>query len=167
MLRALLTLSLALGAAYVAAEIYQSRDAEGRVTYSDRPGDQGAEPVQLPTTNTTPAVEPRKRPADKGEGDAAPNYRVSIVSPAADAVIPNGLVPLQVQISVEPPLREGDSLQLLVDGSEFATAEGTSFSIPQLSRGAHTLRAQALYRGRYPRGSSAEHSIFVYWPGNR
>jgi hypothetical protein len=86
-----LCLTLVAGSARVAAEIYETRDAEGNPVFSDTPSPD-AEVVDVPETNTADTVEtpPQKRAApgsgaDRATGAGAPESgRVIVIDDQAD-----------------------------------------------------------------------------------
>jgi len=127
---ALLGLLLASGIAN-AAQTYRWVDAQGVVHYSDTP-QPGAEKVTLPT-----APPPAARPAD-----TAGYQSCAITEPAAEASLyaPDSV---HVVVSLEPSLRDGDRLQVLMDGQPLASKShaSTSLEAPQPDRGAHALSA--------------------------
>jgi hypothetical protein len=49
-----------------------------------------------------------------------------------------------VQVSPQPGLKSGDSLQLFLDGKAVGSGSSTSFSLPDVERGAHVLQARVV-----------------------
>ena len=127
--------------AVVAQQVYRSVDAEGNVIFSDEETE-GAEEVVIPETQTlpplsdgnfkyTPAKEPKKE-----------EYTVlEIVSPGNDQAIRENSGNITVKVSVSPRLVRSDKLVLYMDGKEVGVSSGTSFSLTNVDRGTHTLRA--------------------------
>lgn len=148
-LRSAVLLSLLVVAHGAAAEVYRWVDGDGNVIFSDTP-QEGAEAVELGETTVVPAIEvPREpRPGQSGDGSqrAVAYESVSIASPANEETLRN-LPTVDVSVALSPPLqaRFGHELQLIVDGQPFAEpGTQTTFSLPEVYRGSHTLQAVVL-----------------------
>ncbi len=131
-----------------AEEIYVTRDAQGNPVFSDRPGDGPSERLDLREPNLYEAqAVPTPRPrADRRprETAAAADYRVRITKPDNEEGVraPDGRV--EVQVDVEPGLREGHTLELLLNGSPVASGRSGSFTIETFDRGENSLSARVL-----------------------
>ncbi|WP_043531504.1 DUF4124 domain-containing protein [Litchfieldella xinjiangensis] len=172
----LFTLGLCLPLASLAATVYRSTDAQGNVVFTDQPG-QGRERIELPAVTVVPA--PRATPpsaatqADAGQDNAAspansgspfmPYSRFRIVSPQDEATVPTGQAGnVQVQLGVDPPLREDHRVRLLVDGSISQSAMHTAaFMLTNLARGEHVLEAELLDASGEVRHRSAPVTLHV------
>lgn len=127
------------------AGTYKWVDKNGNVHYSDTPPPEGAQEVELPKPMTFEAPDVPHRPApDRVEAEAAPAYRrFEFISPKQDQVFwaVGGEVP--VQLAVEPALRDGDRVQLFVNGELTANSPlgGLGTTLTDVYRGAHSLRA--------------------------
>lgn len=138
----LLSLIVAMGAN---AQVYRTTDANGNVIFTDQPPHSGAEEVTINPTNTTPATEVRvaSPPAtDPLEVDAEEDvdYEVVITAPTQGSTIPMGTGSFTVIAGVSPSLEDGESLQLLMNG----TAEGepqtqNSWNLVNVRRGEHSI----------------------------
>jgi hypothetical protein len=134
-----------------AAKTYRWVDAQGVVHYSDTP-QPGAEQVTLPSAQTYTAP-----PAPAASASAATAPPASAAGPPADAPIyqsceitepvretslfaPNSV---HVAVSLDPPLRDGDRLQVLLDGQPLQgrSPSATSLEAAQPDRGTHLLSA--------------------------
>lgn len=160
-----LYLRLLLGAVVVAHThaadpIYRQHDEEGRPVFTDQPG-VDAEPVELPPANITPEVEPAPRDAETERDDFAGYRTVQISEPGN--IVPNGLANTTVAVRLEPALREGHRLRVLLDGEAIASGSQSRVSVGQLPRGSHSLEVQVLAGPRIV--ATARTEIFVYWPG--
>lgn len=146
----------------LAAPVYRSVDEQGRVVFSDEPSP-GAEKVDVPAANTTPALEPRDVERKSSQPDFAGYGAVRIISPGD--IVPNGLAGAAVRVELEPELQSGHRIQVLLDGEAVASGASTQLTIQQLPRGTHTLEVQVL--GGKPEKvlGSGSREIFVYWPG--
>lgn len=157
----LLIVLILVAPAMAAETVYRQTDEQGRPVFTDQP-ETGAAPVDLSPVNVTPAVTPRQ--TDTPEQSEVGEYRAfEIVQP--QAIVPNGLAENRVVVRLEPPLRDGHRLRVLVDGAAVATGERSELTIGQLPRGSHTLEVQLLEGNTQRVLRSARRDIFVYWPG--
>lgn len=126
-------------------------DADGTVHYSDRPMP-GAEQVYLPDSNTAPppqrAVEPRPsaQPAPAAPVTESAQYaQLAVSSPTAGETLWNIEGVLSVDVAVAPRVFAGHRLALIVDGEQLTLQPaGTSFTVPEIYRGQHTVQAVIL-----------------------
>ncbi|MDV6318203.1 DUF4124 domain-containing protein [Chromohalobacter sp. HP20-39] len=137
-----------------ATPVYRSVDAQGNVTFSDRPIGEKVEvgPVNTvpsrPVTSTQDVGEAREAPA-AGEAEASaftPYERLRITAPANESTLPTGAAgDTQVSVAIVPALRDAHRLRLMVDGEvRQAAQQATTFSLNDLVRGEHTLRAEVI-----------------------
>lgn len=126
------------------AQVYKSVDENGNTVYSDRPPANGssAEKVQVGTPNMSPPPRQVDRPAP------VPVVKqkkivvgVDITSPAHDTAIAIGFAGnFSVTAAVNPPLGNGNSAQLLIDGAAIGPAQAhTSWALSNIFRGSHIL----------------------------
>jgi hypothetical protein len=131
-----------------AAKTYRWVDAQGVVHYSDTP-QPGAEQVTLPPVQTytapplaasPPAAAPTA--AIAAPAQAAAYQSCEITQPVAETSLyaPDSV---HVAVNLDPPLRSGDRLQVLLDGQplESKSPSATSLEAPQPDRGTHVLSA--------------------------
>jgi hypothetical protein len=80
---------------------------------------------------------------DPDAGDAAAEYQISIARPQQEETLWNLEGQLDVSLDVEPRLKRGDRIRIFVDGEEITGApqRASSFTVSEVWRGAHTLRA--------------------------
>lgn len=144
----MLTLAITLVLASAAnGAVYKWKDSEGIVHYSDQP-QPGAEAVeQLPIQTYRPTPVPA-RATNAGANAGAPSRGYStlaFVSPINDTTIRDNQGNVAVQLSIEPPLRDGHAIALSIDGSrQDRTVASTTFTLSNLARGTHTLQAVVL-----------------------
>jgi hypothetical protein len=140
----LLLAVLALGG----AEVYRWVDADGVVHYSDRPHP-GAERViiQAAPTSGNLAVPSRSSRREPENPEAAgTGYELSIQSPTQDEVLWNIEGQLEVAAAVEPSLRPGHQLQVILDGRPVTTLPPgiTRTRLSEVYRGTHTVAVEVL-----------------------
>lgn len=136
---------LCVGVAWSA--IYQSRDKEGNVVFSDEPGS-GAEKVDLPPlpTYTAPKITP-KSSIDKetGEGKKVTLYKsLDIVSPKADETIRENAGNVTVQARLSPALKRSSrhKIQFYLDGQPIGSASASlQATFVNVDRGTHSVDA--------------------------
>ena len=150
-LSVLLSITLTLLALPALAQVYEIRDASGRVIgYSDTPPADGSESRQIevttPNTASPPPVVERPPEAEPQEADEeAPSYKVAITSPANETGIPMGGGDFAVRAAVDPALRSGDSLLLMMDGVPWGAPQTSStWALTNVFRGAHDLTVQVI-----------------------
>ena len=136
----LLALVLTLIQAPAFAEVYKQVDEYGNVTYSDKPNSDNAKRVELPKTNTQPAIN-FKTPPPKKEQPSQPDYQLEITAPSTQSTIPTGQRQVTVSAQVFPPPSEGMILRLLLDGSPYGgpSSQGL-WIIEEIHRGEHQLQ---------------------------
>ena len=143
-------LSLMLFAAMPAhAEIYKWVDASGGVHYSDIPHP-GAQRMVIPGVQSFTPPAPVETKTDEsqtvGSAEAAKAYKsLAIVQPADQATIRNNQGYVLINVAIEPPLQDGDLLQIIFDGNPFGKPQSNlSFALSNINRGTHTLSVQVL-----------------------
>jgi uncharacterized protein DUF4124 len=143
-------LLLAAAASAAGTTLYKWTDAQGVVHYSDSP-QPGAEqvhvaPVQTYSAPPAPATPPASRTSSSsggasssGSSGAAKAAVCSITAPQPDQSFfsPDSVA---IAVSVNPPLQDGDSLQVTYDGTPVSAADLNPI-IQEPSRGAHSVSA--------------------------
>ncbi len=137
-------LVLALWAASPAgAKIYKWVLPDGTVVYSDRPQSEGAKELDLPPLQTyTPApVPPPSAPAPAAP-DAGTGYELlRVLAPKPDEVVRDNAGTVGVQLELKPALREGHSVEFLLDGKVVGAGTALSTSLGNVERGSHSVSA--------------------------
>lgn len=160
-----LFLLLMFSAGAVAAEVWRWVDEDGVMHFSDRPHP-GAERVELAPAQsyTAPALPPPRQPTPREDSDPAPAYsRVAIVSPEAGEMFWNIGGQLTVQVALEPQLIRGHELRIYLDGNRVdGVPQGpVQFTIGEVYRGEHTLRAAVFASGGRELASSEAITFYV------
>lgn len=157
--RRLLGLVVVLAASVASAQttIYQGKDASGNPVFTDQPR-KGDKPVELPPVNTTPGG-PSLSTTPRSERFAG--YTVSLSAPGS---VPNAYVPVEVQIAIEPQLREGDLWRLSIDGEFVAAGRESGYTVESLEMGRHTLTLDIADASGQVLTSAAPVDVFVQFP---
>lgn len=147
----LMAIALAVSPAPALADVYRWVDEDGVVHFSDEPRD-GAEriEVQEPPTVRLPRPQSSGTSAATGgqaedDGDEAAGYeRFAITSPTEEQTIQSAPGEVPVSLSLEPGLREGHRIRLLLDGSpaDVSPLRSLQVTLGPLDRGPHTLAAE-------------------------
>ena len=148
-----------------AGQVYRWVDENGVVHFSDMPHP-GAEQVIIPESSTFTPPPVRRSTASSQPADTAaePVYeRLEIVTPAQEETLWNIEGQLNVSLDLEPALQPGHRLRLLLDGNPQTDLDSrnTSFVVPEVWRGTHTLQAQILDRNGGQMFNSPIRTFFV------
>lgn len=130
------------------AQIYTYTDASGNKVFTNQPPDGvDAAPVQLPTMNTmdppevsTPTPSTDLAPVD---GQSLPYSQVQLTNLPTDEALRSNNGTFTVRADLQPPLRPGHSLQLLLDGQPYGAPTNVPLlQLSEIDRGDHTLALQ-------------------------
>ena len=140
----ILSLMLAVGAAQ-AQQIYKYTLSNGDVVYSDRPppADQGEEITLEPLQGFSrpPAPPLEDSIAEKDEAETVGYEEFKVTSPVNDATIRDNGGNVRVSLSLTPGLRNGHSIELMMDGQPIGSGKSTSVTLTEVDRGTHTVQA--------------------------
>ncbi len=124
------------------ADIFKRELPDGTVIFSDQPHPdatrvESRDAQVVPSFQAPAAAPPRTSPPEAFRYD-----HLAITAPADDEVIWNHENIIEVGVDVEPALRPGDRLLILMDGAIVADAGGAGrFTIANVFRGTHVLEA--------------------------
>lgn len=140
-------LILIVGAPAWAVPVYRHIDAQGNVVYSDEAklGERvDLKPVTVIDAERSDGASPTPAMPSGVVTPQSEYSRFAIVSPNDEQTIPTGQAGnVQVQLAIEPALRQGDRVQLRVDGNLRQSPMHTRvFALTQLERGEHRLQAE-------------------------
>ncbi|AGI26462.1 DUF4124 domain-containing protein [Pseudomonas sp. MT3] len=146
-MRLILTALLLAAALPASAQIYKYTDANGKTVFTNQPpSNVGAQPVQLPPTNTVTPQVPVNTGEESGTAESQSAYAILALSnlPTDEALrVNNGT--FVVDVVVQPALAADHQLQLLLDGQPYgAPTRSTSIGLESIDRGDHTLAVQVL-----------------------
>lgn len=142
----LFTLTLYTCAA-AAGATYKWVDAAGVTHYSDRPHP-GAQRIDLQSAQTYESRQASPAPGAQAPAEpqaaASPRSyaRCAIAAPRNDEALVN-VYSVSARVSVEPALRAGDTVTLLLDGQAVkGPSPSTAFTLSPIDRGTHVLQAR-------------------------
>jgi hypothetical protein len=153
-----LVLGVSMSLTAQAQTVYRTTDAQGNVIFTDNP-ERGGEEYQPPRLTVVPSRgdvrEDQMAPRTEGGGTAAtaspgqpfmPYDSFIIRSPANETTLPLGAGGgFQVELGIEPALREDHRVRLLLDGRVSQSAMHTeAFMVAGIERGEHVLQAELL-----------------------
>jgi hypothetical protein len=147
-MRHLAWLGLLVAATVCGGPAYKSIGPDGTVTYSDRPAP-NAEEVRLPEPSTYSAPtlpQSGGRPAPPVAPVSGGEYsNFAIVAPKNEETLHNRDRWVDVDLSLDPGLLEGDSFTLILDGAQLAKGLRTKqIRLTDVERGTHQLEASIL-----------------------
>lgn len=139
-----LVLLLAAPALSAAATIFKRELPDGTVIYSDQPHPDAQEfhpsAPQLIDPYVAPA--PTTSAVARSVQPASAYRRIAITAPADDESVWNDDRVLQVTVALEPPLRRGHRIAILLNGERVAQADGSGpIPLHDVFRGTHGLQA--------------------------
>jgi len=152
------------------AQVYKSVDANGVVTFSDKPPAQQREAIEeinLPTqVNTVQAISVAPaEPKPGGDMEEIPERKLSITRPSDNATIPMGAGIFDVLVKASAELEDGESVALYLDGEKVDNAQNTlQWTLSYVIRGAHTLEAKWFAKDGSVLAVSEPITVFVLRP---
>lgn len=154
-------------AAWVSADVYKTVDKDGRVIYTDKPKSENAQKVELREINTVPGAQPLPQSTPVGTFQSQPaviRYKIDIISPRNDVIIPIGQRDLAIAIKLEPELQDGHLLVYFMDGELLEETEANNIIVKDVPRGTHTLAVEAIDASGQSLGTSTPVSVSIMRP---
>jgi len=136
---------LVLLAQVSAADVYKTVDKDGNIKYTDTPRNDKAEKIELREINTVPGAQPQALPQSvPNSPPAALNYKVSIISPRSDVIIPVGQRDLAIAVTLNPDLQQGNLLVYFMNGELLEETTMNNIIVKDVPRGTHTLVVEVI-----------------------
>lgn len=134
----------------IAAETgYRIVHPDGTVEFTDDPNRGGeqiplheAPTIQAPKPGKTISSTSAKEQAKESNGEESSYDSLAITAPQQEQTIWFDGSAIQVSLSIEPQLGKEHSVVISLDGKEIARGRQSSFSLPQVFRGSHTIDAR-------------------------
>ncbi len=148
------------------ATIYQQTDSNGNLIFSDEPVSDNAKPLDIvDTVPSTISASKEKTPppasTDSQTKAYTPYSTFTIASPHNEETLQNP-VSIPVQIQLEPRLKDGDRIQIYLDGKAWhAAVSSTRLSLYEVERGAHQLQAKIIDKNNNPQQETNSVTIYV------
>ena len=136
----------AVSATAFATEVYRVERPDGTIEFTDEPR-LGAEKLRLREIQSYSAPPPPKVPVTgtppgyKPQQESLTYNTLKIISPAYEETIFHDDRGLLVGVSVNPTLAKGHEIVIIIDGGEAARGTDSNFTIKDVYRGSHTLKA--------------------------
>lgn len=152
------------------AQIYKSVDANGVVTFSDKPPAKergAAEEMNLPTQVNTAQALPvvPAEPESSGDMEEMAERKLSITRPSDNATIPMGAGIFDVLVKASAKLGDGETVALYLDGEKVDDAQTTlQWTLSYVIRGAHKLEAKWFAKDGSVLAVSEPITVFVLRP---
>lgn len=175
----LVVFSLAVVASPLTAQVYKIVDKDGNVTFTDKPPEGGAEPMDLPPLSVIEAPDYEKAARDKAEAEEAAggekevslrtlrnNFRdFAIISPLQEESVwrPDG--PISIAWNSSNQLMEGMSVQIFLDGRQQADTTASMIPVNGLDRGEHTVTAKIVDARNRTIATAEPVTFYVRQPG--
>lgn len=124
------------------AQIYKYTDANGNTAYSNQPPDGAkAEAVELPPLNSIEPVAPRpSAPANDAAQIQAAYDTLELTDLPLDEALRANNGTFTIGVKIEPRLRPGHLMQLLVDGNPYGQPTNIPrFQVVNIDRGEHSF----------------------------
>lgn len=140
------TLILLLISFAASAAVYKWVKPDGTILYSDRPPNENTAPTDLPDVQEIKVVPPSSSapdipPSDQNEQQSTHEYtKLEITSPANDSTLRDNSGKVDVSLSLEPPLQEGDVVAITLDGKDIGQGQSPAFFLNNVDRGTHSLQ---------------------------
>lgn len=137
-----LCLVLASGAAQ-AQTVYKVIQPDGTVEFTDSPPPgEAAKQIEIPPLNTTEPLAPPTTRAPSSPDPATQGYsKFRITSPGDGESIRDNAGNVTIGLSLEPALRSGDTIDVLVDGRSAGGGNETAIMLSDVDRGTHSVQA--------------------------
>lgn len=175
----LAVLLLTVMASPLAAQVYKIVDKDGNVTFTDKPPEDGAKPMDLPPLSIIETPDYEKTAREEAEAEEAAggekevplrtlrnNFRdFAIIAPLQEESVwrPDG--PISIAWSSSNQLMEGMSVQIFLDGRQQANTTASMIPVSGLDRGEHTVTAKIVDARNRTIATAEPITFFVRQPG--
>ena len=140
-----LTLCLVLASgALQAQKVFRVEQPDGSVLFTDvPPPDRPATQIEVAPLNTAkPLASPADSAARSTAGEQQQGYQeLRITRPGDGETIRDNAGNVNVDLRLEPRLRAGHKIDLILDGQSIGGGKATAITLTEMERGAHSLQA--------------------------
>jgi hypothetical protein len=128
----------------VMAAIYQSTDQSGNVIFSDMPG-AGSKVITSPEPQTFKAPALSSNQVPQQEEPLFKYAKFAILSPENNGTVRDNSGNVMINLAIDPPLRETDKVQLIMDGNNlYVPIQASVINLTNVDRGTHTVQVQII-----------------------
>jgi hypothetical protein len=142
------------------AEVYRSVDENGNVVYTDKPSPD-AEKIKIDKVQTIPAGPDNFKYTPPEKPDLGNYTKLEIVTPENNHVFTGNIGDVTVSVTIQPALRDSDSLIFYMDGQKQGDSRSNSFQMTNLDRGTHTAKVDVVNKDGRSLKSSAPVSFIM------
>lgn len=154
------------------SSIYQSREADGTIIYSDKPIDKSTQIVILPAENVID-TESSRPPVTKEKSVTEVKEVIPKTQPQTYAIFemttPSNQETFQnqpmikVAITIDPPLKQNDKIQIYLDDKPWGSPRDTTvFEFSRPDRGTHTIYAELFNSEGVSLKKTKPYTIYVH-----
>jgi hypothetical protein len=120
------------------SKVYKIVNKDGTISFSDSPAP-GAEEVTLSAITNTMQSMLSTSPTAPVQSKQAPQYQLSILSPAPEATVRNNTGRINIAAQIEPQVR--GTYELNFDGEIYTSITGV-FNLEDINRGSHSYQVK-------------------------
>ncbi len=126
-----------------AETVYKTVDEDGNTIFTDKPSEKSEE-IKLRELQTVDNPNPAKyKPASKQADKTQFKYEsFEVTKPQSGTGIRSNDGSVSISVSLEPGLKQGHKIVILMDGKEIGT--GYSASLQDVDRGTHSINAKVV-----------------------
>jgi len=126
-----------------AQAVYKVIQPDGTVEYTDAPPPgEAAKQIEVPPLNSAdPVAPPGAVSSMEASGESEGYSQFRITSPGNGEAIRDNAGNVNVDLSLEPPLRSGDKIDVQVDGRSVGGGKSTAITLSDMDRGTHSVQA--------------------------
>lgn len=128
----------------IAETVYKTVDENGNVIFTDKPSEE-AEKVKIQDLENTidnPNPAKYKPSAPKSDAVSFSYESLTVTSPENGAGIRSNNGSVSISLSIEPNIRPGHKVIIMMDGKQVGT--GFAVSLQNVDRGTHTITAKVV-----------------------
>ena len=121
------------------AQVYKIINADGSISYSDRP-QEGSEEVDVPTLQTYEAPTDLESAGQSADAPAYPEYTLfEVTKPVHNETFRDNGGFVAIQLTLKPGLFRDHEVSIFIDGKDLGRSRATSVTLQSVDRGSHTV----------------------------
>ncbi len=153
----ILTVTITSNISFAEKIIYSCKDKNGNTVFTDTPENDSncinPQEKKLPPIKIAPSVK-KSQPDNQTKSTKPTNtnedtkYSISFIQPTNGTAINHCGGILDVSYNLEPDLIAGDTMEIYLNGAKYTDTSSTSFNIPNLDRGNHSIEVKITRDGK-------------------